>query len=143
MKLRAVLLTVALLVCGYSATQALDITLPTANDALFREKPEEFYMYVNRYTDGVKTMPWEGGQYGFVRDMRKTPDGQIFYTRFHSGIDIKPLQRDAKGNPLDTVHAIAAGRVVHTSPDRRASNFGCYLVVEHQWDGCPYYSLYA
>ncbi len=144
MNFRAFFLTSLALVCGMSAAMALDIILPTENDAIFKDRPEEFYMYVNRYTaDGVKTMPWEGGQYGFVRTPIKTADGQTIYTRFHGGIDIKPLYRDLKGNPLDRIHAIAAGRVVHTNPDARGSNFGRYLVIEHQWDGSPYYSLYA
>lgn len=142
MNLRALFLTVVSLAAGMSSVWALDLGLPTANDGLFTGKPERFYMHVDRWLGGVHTTPWEGGQYGYVRNPVQTPEG-IVYTRFHAGIDIRPLHRDAKGNPLDTIHAIAAGRVVHTNPDAKGSNFGRYLVIEHQWDGCPYYSLYA
>jgi murein DD-endopeptidase MepM/ murein hydrolase activator NlpD len=127
---------------GSSPALPLDIILPTKNHALFTNEPEKFYMYVNRFTDGVKTTPWEGGTYGFVRNPRETPHGTI-YTRLHGGVDIRPLERDAQGNPLDEVRAISAGRVVHVNPRPGGSNYGRYVVVEHQWDGCPYYSLYA
>jgi murein DD-endopeptidase MepM/ murein hydrolase activator NlpD len=141
--MRSLLISSALILFGGFAARALDIALPTANDAIFTGKPEQFYMYVNRYdAAGVKSTPWEGGQYGFVRDPRITPQGTI-YTRFHWGMDVAPLQRDEKGNPLDPIHAIAAGRVVHASIEARASNYGKYVVIEHLWDGCPYYSLYA
>jgi hypothetical protein len=58
-------------------------------------------------------------------------------------MDIKPLRRDARGWPLDDVRAIAPGRVVHTSEIAGSSNYGRYVVIEHRWGGCPYYSLYA
>src|ERR1043166_1219431 len=65
---------------------ALDLILPTDNDALFHGGGPEFYQYVERDYKGVKSTPWEGGQYGFVRDPVETPAG-IVYTRFHEGID--------------------------------------------------------
>jgi murein DD-endopeptidase MepM/ murein hydrolase activator NlpD len=77
-----------------------------------------------------------------VRDPAETSAG-IVYTRFHEGIDIRPLQRDERGEPLDPVRAIAAGVVVHTNPVPGFSNYGKYVVVEHRWDGCNYYSLYG
>jgi murein DD-endopeptidase MepM/ murein hydrolase activator NlpD len=123
-------------------TELLNLALPTDNDALFRGGGPEFYQYIERDYNGVKSTPWEGGQYGFVRDPAETPAG-IVYTRFHEGIDIRPLQRDERGEPLDPVRAIAAGVVVHTNLVPRYSNYGKYVVVEHRWDGCKYYSLYG
>ncbi len=123
-------------------TARLAVSLPTANDALFRGDPAGFYQYVERNFHDVITYPWEGGQYGFVRDPVDSPLGTIF-TRFHEGIDIKPMAHDARGEPLDDVLSIADGRVVHASAQPGASNYGRYVVVEHIWDGCPYYSLYA
>ena len=67
----------------------------------------------------------------------------VVYTRFHEGIDIKPLERSSDDEPLDLVTAAAAGRVVHVNDVPRHSNYGRYVAIEHQWDGCPYYSLYA
>src|SRR5438876_598761 len=92
----------------------LDLVLPTDNDALFSGDGPAFYQYIERDYQGVKSTPWEGGQYGFVRDPVETPEG-IVYTRFHEGIDIRPLQRDARGEPLDQVRVIADGQVVHVN----------------------------
>jgi murein DD-endopeptidase MepM/ murein hydrolase activator NlpD len=120
----------------------LDLVLPTDNDALFRGDGPEFYQYVERDYKGVKSTPWEGGQYGFVRDPIETSEGIVF-TRFHEGIDIRALQRDAKGEPLDEVRSIAAGKVVHVSEVAGYSNYGKYVVIEHHWDGSSFFSLYG
>jgi murein DD-endopeptidase MepM/ murein hydrolase activator NlpD len=122
--------------------QVLDIVLPTDNDALFSGNGPEFYQYVERNYKGAKSTPWEGGQYGFVRDPTDTAGG-VLYTRFHEGIDIRPLHRDANGEPLDEVRAIADGKVVHVNPVSGYSNYGKYIVIEHRWDGSNYYSLYG
>lgn len=122
--------------------EPLQLALPTDNDALFRNDGPEFYQYVERDYQGVKSTPWEGGQYGFVRDPVDTAGG-VMFSRFHEGIDIRPMHRDAQGEPLDEVRAIAAGKVVHTSLVPGYSNYGKYIVIEHQWDGSRYYSLYA
>ena len=120
----------------------VDLVLPTDNDALFSGDGPAFYQYVERNYKGVKSTPWEGGQYGFVRDPIDTAGGTV-YTRFHEGIDIRPLRRDANGEPLDEVHAIADGKVVHTNLVPGYSNYGKYIVIEHRWDGSSYYSLYG
>ena len=125
-----------------NGTPRLRLFLPTANDALFRGDMAGFYQYIERNFHDQVTYPWEGGQYGFVRDPVDSPIGTI-YTRFHEGIDIKALQRDARGEPLDDVMAIADGKIVHASTQPGASNYGRYVVIEHIWDHCPYYSLYA
>jgi murein DD-endopeptidase MepM/ murein hydrolase activator NlpD len=146
MRHRIARFTIALLVyfpaMGQSQPETLNLALPTDNDAIFRGGGPEFYQYIERDYKGVKSTPWEGGQYGFVRDPAETSAG-IVYTRFHEGIDIRPLQRDERGEPLDPVRAIAAGVVVHTNPVPGFSNYGKYVVVEHRWDGCNYYSLYG
>ncbi|MDB6147716.1 MAG: duplicated hybrid motif, partial [Spartobacteria bacterium] len=116
-----------------------ELVLPTDNDALFHGGGPEFYQYIERDYKGVKSTPWEGGQYGFVRDPVETAAGMV-YTRFHEGIDIRPMLRDAQGEPTDQVRAIAAGKVVHTNTVPRYSNYGRYIVIEHHWDGSNYYS---
>lgn len=118
------------------------LVLPTENDALFRGGGADFYQRIVRDFQGVITRPWQGGQYGFVRNPRATSRGLI-YTRFHEGIDIRPVRRDSSGEPLDEVRAIAAGIVVHVNLVPRFSNYGKYVVVEHRWDGASYYSLYG
>jgi murein DD-endopeptidase MepM/ murein hydrolase activator NlpD len=120
----------------------LDLALPTENDALFRGDGPAFYQYIERDYQGVKSTPWEGGQYGFVRDPIETSAG-IVYTRFHEGMDIRPLHRDAQNEPTDEIHAIADGKVVHANPVPGYSNYGRYIVIEHRWGDSNYYSLYG
>ena len=128
---------------GLSArAQPLDLILPTPNDALLRGDGPAFYMYTDRNFKGVRSRPWEGGQYGFVRNQKETPSGIVF-TRFHEGVDIQPLHRDATGEPLDPVWAVADGRVVYANTVANRSSYGRYVVVEHWWDDSPFYSLYA
>lgn len=122
----------------------LRFSLPTENDGLFRDDLPSFYMFVDRYTaDGGVVQKWEGGGYGMVRNPRDTPDGPV-YTRFHEGIDIAPVSRDAKGEPTDEVRAIADGVVAYATSGPGLSNYGNYVVVGHSWgDAGTFYSLYA
>jgi murein DD-endopeptidase MepM/ murein hydrolase activator NlpD len=141
------ILLIALIVVALTRVRAQEksgvvLSLPTENDALFHGGAAAFYQYIVRDYKGVKSMPWEGGQYGFVRNPVETPSGLV-YTRFHEGIDIKPLRRDAKGEPLDPVRAIADGMVVYVNLTPVYSNYGKYVVIEHRWDGSSYYSLYG
>ena len=121
---------------------SLDIVLPTDNDALYSGDGPAFYQYIERDYNGVKSTPWEGGQYGFVRDPKETGGG-VVYTRFHEGIDIRCTHRDPNAEPLDEVRAIADGKVVHVNLVSSYSNYGKYIVIEHCWDGSNYYSLYG
>jgi len=125
-----------------ASARAVDLVLPTDNDALFREGGPAFYQYVERNFEGVISYPWQGGQYGFVRNPQQTADG-ILFKRMHEGADIKPFRRDSRGEPLDLVRAVAAGTVMYVNGRPGASNYGRYVVIRHQWDGCPYFSLYA
>ncbi len=138
----ALLLVFSTTVRAEDAAHHLDLALPTDNDALFRDDGPGFYQVVARDFQGVESRPWEGGQYGFVRDPIETPAGIIF-KRFHEGIDIRPVNRDARGEPTDEVHAIAEGKVVHTNAVSGFSNYGRFVVVEHHWDSGDFYSLYA
>jgi murein DD-endopeptidase MepM/ murein hydrolase activator NlpD len=138
----AITLIVAFLTTVRSFAEPLNLVLPTDNDAIFRRDGEAFYQYIERNYKGVKSTPWEGGRYGFVRNPTETGSGLV-YSRLHEGIDIRPLQRDASGNSIDPVRAIAAGVVVHTNHAPGHSNYGKYVVIEHNFDGCKYYSLYG
>ncbi len=120
----------------------INLILPTDNHALLRGDGEAFYQVVERNLHGVISYPWQGGQYGFVRDPREL-GGDTVYTHFHEGMDVRPMRRDAQGEPLDEVRAMADGEVVYASERAGDSNYGRYVVVEHRWGGCPYYSLYA
>ncbi|MEN8756648.1 MAG: M23 family metallopeptidase [Akkermansiaceae bacterium] len=128
---------------GLNAVEPLKLSLPTDNRALLEEKPEDFYMYVHRSFDGQSSKPWTAGQYGFVRTLVRTEKEGVIATKFHEGLDIKPLTRDRSGNPLDEVRAIAAGTVAHVSASSGGSNYGKYVVIAHNWGYGPFYSLYA
>lgn len=121
-----------------ATAHAVHVSLPTSNDNLLTGRLEDFYQRTARAGDSA----WQGGMYGLVRNSR-TVRGAEVHTRFHEGIDIKPLYRDERGNPLDSVRAISSGVVVHVNDRAGNSNYGRYVVVEHIWDGSPYYSLYA
>ena len=142
----ATALSILICICSgrpaFAQHDRLNLVLPTDNDALFSGGGPDFYQYVDRDYHGEKSTPWEGGQYGFVRDPVPTATGLV-YTRFHEGIDIKSIHRDENGEPLDEVRAIASGKVVYTSLAAGHSNYGKYVVIEHRWDGSPYYSLYG
>lgn len=138
-KLLLMTLGCGLLLSRHAAAQTL--ALPTDNRALF-DRPSDFFQFVDRDFEGAKTTPWEGGQFGFVRDPRRIGKS-IAYARFHEGLDIKPLHRDAKGNPQDAVRAIADGVVAYVAASAGLSNYGRYIVLRHDWGQGPFFSLYA
>jgi len=140
MKLLALLLLFPLLLHG---VEPLKLSLPTDNKALFEGKPEEFYMYVDRYFGNKASKPWTAGQYGFVRTLVKTDKEGVIATKFHEGLDIKPVKRDRNNNPLDEIRSIASGEVVHVNKSAGGSNYGKYIVIKHEWGYGPFFSLYA
>lgn len=130
------------LLCNPLLAAGIDLRLPTDNEHLFHNNPEQFYMYVDRTFEGETTKPWQGGAYGYVRNPFRI-DGHFVTTRFHEGIDIKPLKRDRDNRPLDEIRSIAKGRVAYINPIAGHSNYGRYLIVEHRWEKSSIYSLYA
>lgn len=76
----------------------------------------------------------ETGGFGGVR----SAGGQ-----FHEGIDIRPVSRDRKGEPLDSIFAAMAGVVRYTSTAAGDSSYGRYVVLEHPAMTPPVYTLYA
>lgn len=127
---------------GLGQNQKEAIILPTVNDYLFKGQGEKFYMYVYRNFEGRASKPWTAGKYGFVRNLRRTDDG-VIGTKFHEGIDIRPIRRDRSGRPVDEVKAVASGVVAYANSSSSRSNYGKYIVVEHGWECGPIYSLYA
>ena len=126
----------------FTSEEVTTLVFPTDNTALLHGDGPAFYQYTDRRLQAGLAPPWTGGKYGFVRNGISTQWGML-YLRFHEGIDIKPLSRTTRGEPLDRVRSIADGIVVHASNVSRHSNYGRFVVVEHWWDGSPYYSLYA
>ncbi len=139
-------LLLALVATGPSAraqvsAQRLVLDLPTTNRAFFGN-PAGYYMPTDKEEDGLRTAPWQGGSYGYVRNARRTSHGLV-HTRFHEGMDVRPRFRDDRGEPLDTVMSVDDGRVVYVNHDAGESNYGRYVVVEHRWQGSLYFALYA
>ena len=99
-------------------------------------------MYTDRNFEGVSSKPWQGGTYGFSRNGKRTSVG-IINTRFHEGIDIRPVRRDASGNPLDDIYSMMNGTVVYVNSDSSKSNYGRYVVMHHDFGNGPFFSLYA
>lgn len=125
------------LLLGTAVAWSFEIAFPTYNRGLVEGNLAGFYMPTD-----LKNRPPSSGAWGFVRNLRHFPEGKI-YTRFHEGLDIRPLKRDGRGLPLDIVKAIAPGRVVYVNPVANRSSYGIYVVVQHNWGDGPFYSLYA
>lgn len=137
------LLLSLLLLCPCMAAGDLVFHLPTDNRTLYGEGGDAYFMYVDRTFEGVTSRPWQAGSWGMVRNPYRAGDGQIMYSRMHEGIDVKPIRRDANGEPLDEVRAIAPGVVAYVSDDPRKSNYGRYVIVAHRVPEGTIYSLYA
>lgn len=130
---------------AFAQEQPIDLMLPTENQHIFGSEPQKFYMYTPRNFEGVASTPWTAGKYGNMRDLRRTSDEGIIGTRFHEGIDIRPVKRDASGRPLDLIKSIAKGEIVYVSSISGNSNYGKYIVIEHDFgqELGKFYSLYA
>ncbi|HSJ03819.1 MAG TPA: M23 family metallopeptidase, partial [Verrucomicrobium sp.] len=125
-----------------TAPAVFPLVLPTDNDALLRGDNASFYMYVDRIFENQVSTPWEGGGYGYVRGPVRNGADMVLMA-FHEGIDIAPTKRDAAGEPIDEVRAISPGKVVHCSQLAGASNYGRYIVIQHDLGEGSFFSLYA
>lgn len=108
--------------------QGQEFLLPTANHALFEPGGEE------RFFQGTAGKPYTTGMFGSVRS-----DGE----KIHEGLDIRCIQRDKQGEPIDPVMATADGTVVYINNRPSLSNYGNYIVVKHEVEGLEIDSLYA
>ncbi|MCL5098891.1 MAG: M23 family metallopeptidase [Candidatus Omnitrophica bacterium] len=122
-----------ILVCFVSWRFALPLEaqalhFPTANHALL--EPDG----AARFFVGTPGKPWTSGSFGCVRS-----EGH----QLHEGIDIKCLQKNKRGEPIDPVMAAADGVVAYVSRKPWLSNYGNYVVLQHCIDGLEVYSLYA
>ena len=102
--------------------------LPTANRSLFDLGGEA------KFFVGTVGKPWVTGMFGCVR----TEGWQM-----HEGLDIRCLQRDKRGEPIDPVLATADGEVVYINTRSGYSNYGIYIILRHRVEGIEVYSIYA
>lgn len=110
------------------AASAQPFQLPTAHRALLEKGAEE------KYFVGTTGKPWMSGTFGCVR----SEGGQM-----HEGLDIRCVQRDRKGEPLDPVLASAPGTVAYLNSRVGTSNYGRYAVLKHLIEGMEVCTLYA
>ncbi|HEV7927166.1 MAG TPA: M23 family metallopeptidase [Verrucomicrobiae bacterium] len=110
------------------AVAAQPFQLPTANHAIFESGGQE------RYFVPTPGKTWVSGTFGCVRS-----DGW----QMHEGLDIKCLQRDRSGEPIDPVMATADGVVAYINDKPSLSNYGRYIVILHHVGAMEIYSLYA
>lgn len=109
--------------------QAQPFQLPTANRAIL--DPDGG---AERYFVGTSGKPWTSGQFGCVR----SGGGQL-----HEGLDIRPMQRDRRGEPTDDALCALAGQVAYVNTRSGLSNYGNYVVIRHEIDGLEVFTLYA
>ena len=102
---------------------------PTANHALFQSGSE-----LKFFAPTAPEKPWTSGSFGCVRN-----NG----TRLHEGLDILHLHTDRRGEPTDPILATADGMVAYASDKPGLSNYGRYIVIQHEIEGIQIYSLYA
>lgn len=111
-----------------AGVERLQLAWPTPNTAFLEGKPIETWVQPTVSGDPAS------GLFGCTRN-----DG----LRFHEGIDLFPLRRDARGEPIDPVFAAMAGVVRHTSDRAADSSYGRYIVIEHPVATPAVYTLYA
>jgi murein DD-endopeptidase MepM/ murein hydrolase activator NlpD len=121
-------LALLLLRAAETGVYAQMFQFPTANHALLEPDGGE------RFFVGTTGKPWTTGTFGCVRS-----DGQ----QIHEGLDIRCLQRDKHGEPADPVMATADGTVAYINSRPSLSNYGNYVVLQHEIEGMEIYSLYA
>lgn len=101
---------------------------PTPNPAF--QNGEPITGFIQPTVSGVA----ESGLFGCVRNSG---------SRFHEGLDLYPVKRDRRGEPLDPVYAVLPGKVVHASRVSGYSSYGRYVVIEHDQEVPSYHTLYA
>ncbi len=117
-----------MLVVLSARAERLEIIWPTPDKAFWEGRP--WQEYVQPTASGVP----ESGLYGGVRSGG---------AQFHEGLDIKPIKRDRKGEPLDDIFAVMPGVVRHISKVAGNSSYGRYVVIEHTGQEPAVCTLYA
>jgi murein DD-endopeptidase MepM/ murein hydrolase activator NlpD len=111
-----------------AARDRLELGWPTPNRAWAEGK--SIAAFIQPTVSGDST----SGCFGCVRD-----NG----FQFHEGLDLKPVARDARGEPRDEVSAVLAGVVRHVNLRPGESSYGRYIVIEHTDTAPAVYTLYA
>lgn len=115
-------------VLATQAAERLRIVWPTPNSAYATGQAPE--AYIQPTVSGRV----ESGFFGCVRNSG---------TRFHEGLDLKPLTRDRNGEATDPVYSVMDGVVAHVNEVAGNSGYGRYIVVEHRQAEPAVVTLYA
>ncbi|HTJ78480.1 MAG TPA: M23 family metallopeptidase [Rariglobus sp.] len=111
-----------------AAGQRIELAWPTPNTAYLEGKS------IETYVQSTASGEAESGLFGCSRS-----DGR----QFHEGVDLKPVSRDRRGEPTDSIFAALAGVVRYINPVAGESNYGRYIVLEHPDQKPAVYTLYA
>ena len=123
-----------LILNSVQGSERIDWQLPTGNRAVFQGEDKKFY----QLTISRRLI---SGMFGFVRTSE--PEPARIFEHFHKGIDIRPLHRDKRGDPTDTISASADGEVVRVNLDEKISDYGKQVIVRHLWGKQPVYTIYG
>lgn len=110
------------------ASIPLDIVWPTPNPSMLEGRD------LSSFVQPTASGRLESALWGCTRN-----EG----TRFHAGLDLKPLQRDRRGEATDPIFAVMDGEIVYINRVAGHSSYGRYLVIEHTGLHFPVYTLYA
>ncbi|MDR2029857.1 MAG: M23 family metallopeptidase [Puniceicoccales bacterium] len=121
---KSLLAPIVILASLPSVARAEKFFLPTPNAAV-----AEPAIYLQPTAPGMAN-----GGFGLVREGG---------TRFHAGIDIRPVATSPDGEPVDPIFSVAAGRVVYVNRVADHSDFGIYVLIEHDELSLPATTLYA
>ena len=111
-----------------SVGERLRLVWPTPNRAFLESNP------VASYVQPSESGTLASGLYGCFRNSG---------SRFHEGIDLKPVLKDGRGEGLDPIFVVMDGEVVHVNDIPGNSRYGRYIVVEHTNLNPAVYTLYA
>ncbi len=101
---------------------------PTPNRAFAEGRPYE--EFIQPTVSGLT----ESGMFGCVRNSGH---------QFHEGLDLKPVERDRRGEAADPIYAILPGVVRHANARAGSSSYGRYVVIEHAGMRPAFITLYA
>lgn len=126
--LAAMLMLIAPAICPAMAAERFELVWPTPSTAWAEGRPASAFLQHAGSGD-----PRSGG-FGGVRSGGK---------QFHEGIDIRPVKRDRRGEPVDSIFAAMPGVVRYVNPTAGDSSYGRYVVLEHPELTPAVYTLYA
>ena len=127
--MRVLSLILCIFAClSLTKAHAAGLVWPTPNRAFQNGEP------IKAFIQPTASGKEKSGLFGCVRN-----NGH----RFHEGMDLYPIARDKRGEPLDSVYAVLPGRVAYINKVSGHSSYGRYVVIEHDQESPMFHTLYA